>query len=243
MAGFVNPIGSGLSPERIDMGVDYSGRGNLFALGSGTITSIYNSGWPGGTFIGLHLDAGPIVYYAEDITPHVRVGDRVQPGSLIGVATGGSSGIEIGWAAPPGTGNAMAAVSGQAAKGLSQGDPGKYSTGYGVSMSNLIKSLGGPAGVIQPGGVQGNVPTITGVPATGASSSLSSSLPAGCVPGSSLIVLTWSLLRRQNVAIHRASVRRRYPRRARRRTMRNTLRVQTSRKIHASYHASDDATQ
>lgn len=198
MAGFVNPIGSGLTPERIDMGVDYGGRGNLFALGSGTITSIFNKGWPGGTFIGLHLDSGQFVYYAEDIIPHVRVGDKVQAGTLLGVASGGSSGIEVGWAAPPGTGQTMAAASGQASKGQSQGDPGKYSTGYGVSMSNLIKSLGGPAGKISPGGIQGSVPTISGVPATGASSS-GSMIPPGCIPGSGLIVMIHcAIVKRRN---------------------------------------------
>lgn len=189
MAGFVNPIGPGLTGERIDMGVDYGGRGPLFALGAGTITSIFNKGWPGGTFIGLHLDSGQFVYYAEDIVPHVRVGDKVQAGTLLGTASGGSSGIEVGWAAPPGTGDTMAAITGQSRKGQSQGDPGKYTTGYGISMNNLIKSLGGPGGTITPGGIQGSVPNITGVPGTATAASSGSMIPPGCIPGTGLIVM------------------------------------------------------
>jgi hypothetical protein len=154
---FVNPIGRGLRGERVDMGVDYGGTGSLYALGSGSITSVYNSGWPGGTFIGLHLDSGQYVYYAEDIQPHVSVGQRVQAGQLIGTATGGGSGIEVGWAAPPGTGQTMAAATGQSSKGQSQGDPGMYPTGYGVAFNNLIKSLGGTPGTVS-GPVQGGIP-------------------------------------------------------------------------------------
>ena len=76
-------------------------------------------------------------------------------GQLIGHATGG--GIEVGWAAPPGTGQTMAAASGQDKAGLAQGDPGYYPTAYGVNFSNLIRSLGGPAGIVS-GPVQGTQP-------------------------------------------------------------------------------------
>jgi LysM repeat protein len=152
-----NPIGPGLTPGRVDMGVDYGGAGPVYALGAGTITSIYNSGWPGGGFIGLQLSdgSGRYVYYAEDISPAVQVGQTVTAGQLIGHATGG--GIEVGWAAPPGTGQTMAAATGQNQAGLAQGDPGYYPTGYGVNFSNLIRSLGGPAGIIG-GPVQGAQP-------------------------------------------------------------------------------------
>ena len=151
----VNPIGPGLTSGRVDMGVDYSGTGPLYAIGDGTITSTYNSGWPGGAFIGLHLSDGRYVYYAEDISPAVQVGDTVKAGQLIGHATG--QGIEVGWAASPGTGQTMAAATGQNQAGLNQGDPGYYPTGYGVSFSKLIHSLGGPAGNIG-GPVQGAEP-------------------------------------------------------------------------------------
>ena len=152
-----NPIGPGLTPGRVDMGVDYSGAGPVYALGNGTITSTYNTGWPGGGFIGLQLSdgSGRYVYYAENISPAVQVGQAVTAGQLIGHATGG--GIEVGWAAPPGTGQTMAAATGQNQPGLAQGDPGYYPTGYGLNFSNLIRSLGGPAGVVS-GPVQGGQP-------------------------------------------------------------------------------------
>src|SRR5215813_9796044 len=152
MADYVNPIGPGLKPARIDMGVDYTGAGPLYALGSGTITNVYNSGWPGGRFISLKLDKGPYagkyVFYAENINPKVKVGQHVQAGQLIGTAVGSYPFIEVGWAAPPGTGQTMAAQTGQQAHG---GDPGQFSTAYGVSMSNLIASLGGKPGILTPG--------------------------------------------------------------------------------------------
>jgi murein DD-endopeptidase MepM/ murein hydrolase activator NlpD len=156
---YSNPIGAGLSPERIDMGVDYGGSGPLYALGSGTIANLYNSGWPGGTFLTIHLDSGQYVYYAEDIQPLVNVGQKVTGGEHIANATGGSSGIEIGWAAPPGTGETMAASAGQQSK---SGDPGSVSTAFGQLMSELIASLGGPAGKLQ-GAISGSIPSSFGI--------------------------------------------------------------------------------
>lgn len=154
---YKNPIGPGLTPGRVDMGVDYGGAGPVYALGNGKITSVYNSSWPGGGFIGLQLSdgSGRYVYYAEDISPAVQVGQTVTAGQLIGHATGG--GIEVGWAAPPGTGQTMAAATGQDKAGLAQGDPGYYPTAYGVNFSNLIRSLGSPAGIVS-GPVQGTQP-------------------------------------------------------------------------------------
>jgi LysM repeat protein len=154
---YKNPIGPGLTPGRVDMGVDYGGAGPVYALGNGKITSVYNSGWPGGGFIGLQLSdgSGRYVYYAEDISPAVQAGQTVTAGQLIGHATGG--GIEVGWAAPPGTGQTMAAASGQDKAGLAQGDPGYYPTAYGVNFSNLIRSLSGSAGIVS-GPVQGTQP-------------------------------------------------------------------------------------
>lgn len=180
---FVNPIGKGLKSARVDMGVDYTGHGSLYAMGSGTIVNVKNAGWPGGTFIGLHLDSGQYMYYAENIIPHVSTGQRVRAGELVGTAVGSYPFVEIGWAAPPGTGQTMAAQAGQSARGQAAGDPGKYPTGYGVAMSNLIKSLGGPGG-IQSGPVQGGVPASFAAQ-TGATGS--GALP-GCVP---LIGYVW----------------------------------------------------
>ena len=163
------------------MGVDYTGSFPLYAMGSGTIVNVYNTGWPGGKFIGLHLDSGQYMYYAENIQPSVHVGERVSPGQLIGNAINAYPFVEVGWAAPPGTGQTAAAAAGQQNK---SGDPGAFSTAYGVSMSDTIKSLGGPAGILTPGGVRGSVPagfTTTPATLTSATTPTGATLP-GCVP-------------------------------------------------------------
>lgn len=178
--GWVDPIGAGAQPSRIDMGVDYTGNYKLYAMGSGVITNIYNSGWPGGTFIGLHLDSGQFMYYAENIQPTagLQIGQRVKAGQLLGQAINAYPYTEIGWAAPPGTGNTMASEAGQAATG---GDPGAHSTAYGVSMSDTIASLGGPAGQLQAGGIVGSV--ASGYPSDSSGNSGSGgSTASGCVP-------------------------------------------------------------
>lgn len=101
--GAVSPVGAGLKQGRTDQGVDYTGAGPLYAVGSGTILSTSAAGWPGGgTYIALKLDNPPdpthdIVYYAEGITPGVKPGDKVSSGQVIGQATGAKGGIEIGW--------------------------------------------------------------------------------------------------------------------------------------------------
>ena len=87
-SGYVNPIGAGLVHERVDQGVDFTGSGSLYALGSGTVVNVDNSGWPGGVFLGIRLDAGQYVYYAEDITAAVGVGQQVRAGQYIGRANG-----------------------------------------------------------------------------------------------------------------------------------------------------------
>jgi hypothetical protein len=114
---FVNPVGPGLKQGRTDQGVDFSGAGSLFAVGDGTIVNVTNPGWSmsGGppTFIALKLNNPPdpqhsMVYYAEDINPHVQVGQQVKAGEVIGQATGVGSGIEIGWANPSAIGQSLA---------------------------------------------------------------------------------------------------------------------------------------
>jgi hypothetical protein len=154
--GLVNPIGRGARPERVDMGVDYGGFFPLYALGSGMITNVNNSGWPGGTFIDLRLNppyGSGYWYYAEDIMPAVRVGQSMSAGQLIGHAYGGPSGIEVGWASGVG-GQTMAAAQGQDRAGLAHGDPGAFPTAWGIAASNLIGSLGGPRGLAR-GPIQG----------------------------------------------------------------------------------------
>jgi hypothetical protein len=107
---YVNPIGKGLTftgGGRIDEGVDFVGSGPLYAMSSGTITSISKSGWPGTNYILLHMDDNKYVYYAENIQPNVHAGERVTAGQLIGMARGYPPYIEVGWATPT-PGNALA---------------------------------------------------------------------------------------------------------------------------------------
>ena len=81
-AGYRNPLRGvgGLVPERIDDGVNFTGLGQVYALGDAVVTSATgtNFGWPGGGWITYRLTGGPaaglVVYVAEDITPAVAVG-------------------------------------------------------------------------------------------------------------------------------------------------------------------------
>jgi hypothetical protein len=154
-----NPVGPGAVGSRIDMGVDYTGTFDLFALGAGTIRNLYNSQWPGGTYMTLQLDEGQykndLWYYAEHIQPAVGVNQHVQAGQRVGHAPGGYPWTELGFSANA-TGETMAAASGQSARGQAAGDPGRYTTAWGALANNVIVGLGGPAGTVSPGGISGS---------------------------------------------------------------------------------------
>jgi hypothetical protein len=163
---YMNPLRSikNLVAERIDQGVDYSGSGPIYAIGNGVITNVNNAGWPNGTFISYQLSDGPYaghyVYAAEDIHASVKVGQQVTSSTVIGQMFEGGSGIETGWATPPGTGTAL---------GSTQFN-GSNVTAYGLSFSNLLHSLGAPAG-IKDSPVSGTVPAAFNTPVTGAPTS------------------------------------------------------------------------
>lgn len=144
---------AGLSPERIDQGVDYQGYGPIFAVGDGTVISTYNGGWPGGTFISYQLTDGPanglVVYAAEDIEPTVSVGEHVTAATRIGTVYEGWTGIETGWADSSGDGTTMAADNDQYY--------GSNSTAFGANFSQLLSALGAPGGVLGYGPV-GHLP-------------------------------------------------------------------------------------
>ncbi len=154
--GYADPLRSvgGLSPERVDQGVDYGGYGPIYAIGDGVVLSTVNGGWPGGTFIAYRLTDGPaaglVVYAAEDIEPTVQVGQAVTAGTQIGVVYAGPDGIETGWAAPGGLGNTMASASGQFFGG--------NSTAFGANFSQLLSSLGAPGGILQNAPATGSLP-------------------------------------------------------------------------------------
>jgi hypothetical protein len=162
-AGYANPLRaiSGLTPERIDQGVDFFGSGPIYAIGDAVITdATANSGWPGGGWISYQFtdgpDAGLVVYVAEDVTPDVQVGEHVTSSTVIGNMFSGAVGIETGWAAPSGGEEALAATP----QAGSIGDNGPFPSLVGLSFDNLLQSLGVPAapnagqsgfGILPPG--------------------------------------------------------------------------------------------
>ncbi|HEY5272573.1 MAG TPA: hypothetical protein VIJ34_04980 [Acidimicrobiales bacterium] len=144
---YANPLRAvrGLSPNRIDQGVDFDGFGPVYALGDGEVLSVVNGGWPGGTFICYRLTDGPasglVVYVAEDLNPEVQIGQSVTRNTELGSMYGGPYGIETGWAQPSADGDTMAAVYGQYY--------GSNTTAFGNNFSQLLTSLGAPGGVLQ----------------------------------------------------------------------------------------------
>ena len=145
--GYANPLRSveGLSPERIDSGVDYAGVGPVYAIGNGVVLNVYAADWPGGTFIAYQLSDGPakglVVFTAEDLNPQVSVGSTVTANTVIGQMYGGPHGIEIGWADGSRIPNAMARSSGQY--------DGGNSTAFGYNFSRFLQALGAPGGILQ----------------------------------------------------------------------------------------------
>jgi murein DD-endopeptidase MepM/ murein hydrolase activator NlpD len=145
---YLNPLRNvnGLSPERVDEGVDFSGTGPVYAIGDGVITSATGAagGWPGGGWITYKLTDGPgqglIVYVAEDLTPTVQVGQHVSPSTVIGYMFEGGDGIEIGWAAL----NGLLAQS-QLTEAAEIGEADAFPTAVGLNFEDLLVSLGVPA--------------------------------------------------------------------------------------------------
>jgi hypothetical protein len=159
---YVNPVRevSGLTPRRVDLGVDYAGSGPILAIGDGVVTMATNtdsgpsscwaiSCWPGGGIVVYRLLAGPFAgkytYVAEHITVTVRVGQRIRAGQQIATLYTGYPWSEFGWAAGPGP----------EALGMADGhkcpcsDPGNWSTIDGRTMNDLLVAVGAPSGLLQ----------------------------------------------------------------------------------------------
>jgi hypothetical protein len=158
---YKNPLRGiqGLTPERIDQGVDYAGSGPLYSIGNGTVLEVYNSGWPGGAFIAVRLSDGPaageVVYEAENITPHVRVGQSVTPDTVLGTLNAGFPHLEIGWGSPKYIGESYWAQ-------LYGRYPDNCSTSFGINFNQLLVSLGAPSGLAEatcPGGLPSGFPS------------------------------------------------------------------------------------
>ena len=146
-SGYVNPLaGATVKGERIDQGVDYAGSGTLGAIGPGVVTKVVQtgSGWEGGGYVEYKLTGGPYaghsVYYAEGVAPTVSVGQTLTAGQPVAtIISGFPTGMELGFAAGNGSEESYANVFGG---GYTEGTP----TAAGVAFSNLVASLGGPAG-------------------------------------------------------------------------------------------------
>jgi murein DD-endopeptidase MepM/ murein hydrolase activator NlpD len=153
---YANPLRAirGLNAERIDMGVDYSGYGPIYAIGDGIVLTTTVPGWPGGTMIAYQLTDGPanglIVYAAEDIAPTVRVGDTVTANSVLGLMYLGPDGIETGWGDPAIIGNALA--------GDRHQFDGENTTAFGANFSEFLQQLGAPPGIPQNWPPTGRLP-------------------------------------------------------------------------------------
>jgi murein DD-endopeptidase MepM/ murein hydrolase activator NlpD len=154
---------TGLVPERIDGGVDYTGNdGPIYAVGAGKVVMVKSgagSGWPGdpGAYIMYQLSDGPaagkFVYFAEDCTPKVKVGDAVTSDTVICNFHYVSAATEIGW----GDGNGTYATDDYRTHG-----GGDYASNTGQNMSALLVKLGAPAGIVR--GTKSAVPMPAGWP-------------------------------------------------------------------------------
>jgi CSLREA domain-containing protein len=161
---YINPVRevSGLTPRRIDLGVDYAGTGPLLAIGRARVTmaSDTDSGpsscwaiscWPGGGIVVMRLLDGPFagkyVYVAEHITVSVRAGQTVSAGQQIATLYAGYPWSEWGWAAGPGP-EALAMADGHSCHTCP--DVGDWSTVEGRNMNALLVRLGAPSGLFQP---------------------------------------------------------------------------------------------
>jgi hypothetical protein len=161
---YLNPVRevSGLTPRRIDLGVDYAGTGPLLAIGRARVTTASDtdsgpsscwaiSCWPGGGIVVMRLLDGPFagkyVYVAEHITVSVRVGQTVSAGQQIATLYAGYPWSETGWAAGPGP-EALARADGHWCHTCP--DVGDWSTIEGRNMNALLVRLGAPSGLFQP---------------------------------------------------------------------------------------------
>ncbi len=161
--GYKDPLRdvTGLSPNRIDQGVDYSGTGPVYAVGNGVvIDSNPHSQWPDGNWISYQLSDGPaagkIIYFAEDCAVAVSAGQNVTPNTVICnmyTRTKGP-GVETGWAQPGLVERAVAHS--EYHEGLA--------TSYGQNFSAFMKSIGSTPGNISLSSSVSSTPLPAGWP-------------------------------------------------------------------------------
>ena len=146
--GYQNPFRSisNLTPQRIDMGVDYDGNGPIYAIGSGVVNEIFQNWYSGEPLIAYTLNsgsaAGKAVYVAECVTPQVNSGQKVTSSTVIATMNNTScfNGIETGWA------NLSSVHLTMAGTGCFQNS----ATAFGVNFSQFLVSLGSKGGIMDP---------------------------------------------------------------------------------------------
>lgn len=160
---YYNPLmHANVTPERIDQGVDYAINGGyLVAIADGVIGPAPFNAWGSyGQYMCYTITQpgplkGVVVYYAEGIRPVVNHGETVRAGSRVAdLIPGWHSGLEIGYAANDYDARTWAYEHG----GYSSADGNSNrATRSGIAFSDLVRSLGGPAGIIQ-GAIIGESP-------------------------------------------------------------------------------------
>lgn len=140
---YVNPIPSGVAPNRLDQGADFTGNGQVRALGDGVVIETQGGGWPGGPFMSYRLTNGPaagkVVYIAEEITPLVRTGEHVSAGQPVARMHGF---IETGWADSTGTTTESQTAAGGHISGGNLPGGGANPTKLGKNFDQLLVRLG-----------------------------------------------------------------------------------------------------
>src|SRR5439155_6766070 len=147
-----------LIPRRIDQGVDYSGSGPIYALGPGVVVIAgFTFGWPGangdkGGEVYYRLTDGPangfIVFVAENVTPRVRVGDRLGTDTVVATLHDAYPNCEVGW------GQSTGATLARAFGGYREGER----TACGDNFSQLLDALGAPPGTTSGRPITGRLP-------------------------------------------------------------------------------------
>lgn len=181
---YVNPIPNGVTPERIDQGVDFAGSGAIKAIGDAVIVMTNGGGWPGGPYMSYKLTSGPaagkFVYVAENIRPTVHAGEQVKAGQTIATMFNGGTGIETGWAAAGGGRPESQTPEAGSISGANLPGGGSNPTAIGKNFDQLLIALGAkrapnfgnPVGGKLPSGYPAwNKNNITGGPTSSSSSS------------------------------------------------------------------------
>jgi hypothetical protein len=151
--GYSNPFRNvpDIADAGLDAGADYSGEGDVYALGNGTVVyASDSSGWVGGHAIAYKLTDGPAqgktVYVAENcpVNNSLRKGSSVTSDTVVCHMNNAYPYIETGWAAD-GTDQPQAYID----KCYYITNPSiayKTTTNYGINFNQLLVRLGAPKG-------------------------------------------------------------------------------------------------